>query len=392
MKTWVKLYTEIIDDPDQADLTWAQRGVWSALLALAGKLDDRDAQGRETGRLDTAPRVAWYLRCDLVELLEALAKFEQLGMVEKVDGVVCLPNFRSRQERMPSEDPAAVRERVTRHRQKCNEQPAQSVTTCNESVTSGKRDVTGLDTDTDTDTERESEERESARETGDAPAAPTPTLPQPVRPVVHSARDRLQTPAGNGDPPALMPVTLKQIYHNALGVWLDTPILEAISKAVTDPSRFREVCEAWALRGYKPRNVEGVLDWYRNGIPAAGPPGRNGGNGHGPADQATREQYAAGASVAKASESRLAGRDPEAARLADAWERAQVELRGVALQGVFAGAEALRLDDDGKVVVGATEKLRELLATAQTAVKGRRALAQAEQLGVRVDGLAEVAL
>ena len=68
MKTWVKLYTEIIDDPDQGTLTLAQRGIWSLFLALAGKIDDRDDAWNETGRLDTVERVAWMLRVSVDEI------------------------------------------------------------------------------------------------------------------------------------------------------------------------------------------------------------------------------------------------------------------------------------------------------------------------------------
>ena len=41
--------------------------------------------------------------------------------------------------------------------------------------------------------------------------------------------------------------------------------------------QWEAVLEAWALRGYKPTNVAGQLDWLRNGIPNSGPrasPGR----------------------------------------------------------------------------------------------------------------------
>ena len=53
MKSWVKLYTEINRDPKMAQFTWAQRGIWAALLALAGELDVRNGDGSESGELDT---------------------------------------------------------------------------------------------------------------------------------------------------------------------------------------------------------------------------------------------------------------------------------------------------------------------------------------------------
>lgn len=117
MKAWVKLYTEIIEDPDQGTLTLAQRGIWSMLLALAGRIDDRDAEGQETGRLDTPARVAWMLRCSESELAGALPAFEERGMVHLVDGVLHLTHYPQRQA------PISSTERVRQFRQRRIEMP-----------------------------------------------------------------------------------------------------------------------------------------------------------------------------------------------------------------------------------------------------------------------------
>lgn len=93
MKTWVKLYTEIIEDPDQGTLSLAERGIWSLFLALCGRIDDRDEYGRETGKLDTLARVAWYLRCDATEIKSAVDSFAMRGMVEEHDGVLYITNW-----------------------------------------------------------------------------------------------------------------------------------------------------------------------------------------------------------------------------------------------------------------------------------------------------------
>jgi hypothetical protein len=143
MKTWVKLYTEINRDPDIGSLTWAQRGIWTALLALAGEIDDRDTDELETGRLDTIDRVAWSIRCDLPELEDAVQEFERRGMVAKdPDGELFLVNYPKRQGRPPSAKPSAVAERVQRHRDKAKAE-------CNEDVTRVQQGVTPSDTDPD---------------------------------------------------------------------------------------------------------------------------------------------------------------------------------------------------------------------------------------------------
>ncbi len=35
-----------------------------------------------------------------------------------------------------------------------------------------------------------------------------------------------------------------------------------------DAARFAQVHEAWCARGYRPTNLEGHLDWYRQGVPS----------------------------------------------------------------------------------------------------------------------------
>lgn len=152
MKTWVKVYTEINRDPDIGTLSWAQRGIWQALLALCGEIDDRDEDGAETGRMDTIDRVAWSIRCDMCELEEAIAAFEDRGMVERDgDDVLWLPNYPKRQGRPLSSRPAAIAERVKRYRAKVQPDANEAPVACNEDVTTLQRGVTPPDPDTDTE-------------------------------------------------------------------------------------------------------------------------------------------------------------------------------------------------------------------------------------------------
>jgi hypothetical protein len=138
MKPWVKLYTEINRDADMGMLTWAQRGIWSALLALAGDIDARDAEEHETGQLDTEARVAWMIRCEASELRAALAEFARLGMVEDRDGILYLPNYGKRQAKPPSQERPAARDRQRKHRERVRDEG-----TCSDGVTTlsqGDRD------------------------------------------------------------------------------------------------------------------------------------------------------------------------------------------------------------------------------------------------------------
>jgi len=151
MRTWVKLYTEINRDPKIGTLTWAQKGIWSALLALAGEIDAEDESGQRTGALDTVDNIAWRLRCDEAELSEAMDTFAERGMaIEDDAGIWYLPNFANRQARAPSQRRDAVRARVQQHRAKVTFH-------CNEDVTTLRQAVTPSESDTDTEAEAESE-------------------------------------------------------------------------------------------------------------------------------------------------------------------------------------------------------------------------------------------
>lgn len=52
--------------------------------------------------------------------------------------------------------------------------------------------------------------------------------------------------------------------------------LEVISEQVDDLARWRTVVSAWELSSFKATNIQGQLEWYRDGIPKHGPPATNG--------------------------------------------------------------------------------------------------------------------
>ena len=48
---------------------------------------------------------------------------------------------------------------------------------------------------------------------------------------------------------------------------LKDAVKRQIDGSVTDLDRWRQVVLTWLMRGYRPNNVAGMLDWYRDGIP-----------------------------------------------------------------------------------------------------------------------------
>lgn len=161
MRTWVKLYTEINRDPKMLRLTWAQRGIWSALLALAGEIDDQNEQG-PTGYVGPVDDAALLLRCDDAEFAEAVEAFEERGMVRLEDDALYLTRYADRQKRAPSSRREAVAERVKRHRRRKAADGNADVTTLHADETTAQRGVTPPDTETDTETESDTEPESDA--------------------------------------------------------------------------------------------------------------------------------------------------------------------------------------------------------------------------------------
>lgn len=291
MKSWVKLYTEITRDPKIGSLSWAQRGIWTALLALAGELDVRDDEDRETGEIDTIPNIAWRLRCDEEELREALEAFQARDMIGLVEGscgaVVMVTHYGERQRRAESDRRAAVLERVQRHRTvkraaqsvpECNAvtvdgdgvtaECTESVTPlhreCNEVVTRVYRGVTASESESDTDTE--SEERQSAA----APMAPARAEAQ-QEDVVRGPDAPGQVSTAGKDPRSKDPAVLlvKKVTARMPPKGLYDSIIQALAPPV-DEERLRRCYQAWLMRGYKVTNFAWLFEWYaKKGIPEA---------------------------------------------------------------------------------------------------------------------------
>ena len=158
MKSWVKLYTEINRDPKMAQFTWAQRGIWAALLALAGELDIRNGDGSENGELDTVENTAWRIRCGLGELTDALEAFVHQGMIGTVGGILHITNYAKRQARAPSDRPEATRERKRQQRARESQEGI-------ETVTRASRPVTASESESESDTDTESDQRQNQNQT-----------------------------------------------------------------------------------------------------------------------------------------------------------------------------------------------------------------------------------
>jgi len=297
VKSWVKLYTESNRDPKIGSLSWVGRGIWAALLALAGEIDDRDAAGAETGRLDTRDAVAWRIRCDLETLTEALAAFTDRGMVhEDEDGVLVVSQYGVRQARPPSSSRNAVAERVKRHRARVTRGPGSA---CNEGVTTlhgggndgettAQRGVTPSETESDTETDTPASQgarlepgaprAEQGKDAGSGKVAPGDTAKAPSR--GEGTRHRR-----SADPRTKHPAI--QCVKGILGGRKLPPLemYDAIIELLGERPNGTHMAacrQEWVERGYNRESWKWLTEWYVHGIPAQqGAPGARA-SPHGP--------------------------------------------------------------------------------------------------------------
>ena len=121
---WIKITTDIFDDekmclidalPDRDAIIV----IWIKLITLAGKLNTKGVLAISKNIVYTDEMLAQTFHRPLNTVRMALEFFEKFGMVEKIDGVIMLPNWEKHQnidgmEKIKEQN----RNRAARHRQK----------------------------------------------------------------------------------------------------------------------------------------------------------------------------------------------------------------------------------------------------------------------------------
>lgn len=218
----IMFYTgDWLKDPELSLCEPATRGIWIDLLCAMHELD---RCGQVSGTPEQLSRLA---RCTSVQMSAAIAELKatKAANVTERNGIVTIANRRMQVEYKKR---VGVRERVYKHRGKRESNEPSSVSV---SIS----------------------QKESA-----ANAAPD------LKVKDHSLEN-----------PAVMAFREVQHCWPAAGVPRDS----IIAKVMCDDAhlaRWRLVLETWRLRGNKPTNVEGMLDWYEHRIPE---PYRGNGNG-----------------------------------------------------------------------------------------------------------------
>lgn len=113
---WIKLYTEVLDDPKLGRLNPTDKWRFLELCLVAGECDAEGylVNGQEPMSIED---IAWRLRLSAAPFEKSLQRLQELGLVTLDDGIWSVRNFSERQGRSQSEKREAWRERKRRQRE-----------------------------------------------------------------------------------------------------------------------------------------------------------------------------------------------------------------------------------------------------------------------------------
>ena len=245
---WVKIYTEMIDDPKIGRLNDATKWRFVSLVLLAGECDQDGAliSGNESMSVTD---IAWRLRVTREQCETEIKPLVDCGILAEDDGLYFIPKFSDRQGRPQSEKRAMWRERQSRLREQ--KETPESVTR-DSPVTHASR----------VDKSREEKRRvEKSREENAADAA----LPRAVQTYIDAG--------GKFNPGTLADGTTKKA--NAYRV-----ITETVTDDDDSIAFWRRVVEAYCAQWSSKSYTIMLSEYYSQGrVP--GQPKSNNGNGNG---------------------------------------------------------------------------------------------------------------
>lgn len=268
MKTWIKLYTEVLHDPKMGRLTDRQYRTCINLFLLAGQID-------QDGALPQLDDIAYHLRTDTASLSADAMALAAVGILTQEGDDWTVTRFAERQARNQSETPEQVKRRVTEYRQRKAQACNGDVTACNVSVTACN----------DIEEKREEKKREEGEREDVTPHVTADVTAQPAQPtpIEHDTVDPRDTkrhklhvlPLGPEPSPAVK-AYLHTCNQFAKPQYATEPVRTLIDGAVQAEHvpRWEKVITDWLLAGYKAENVAGMVDVFTNGYQKGG---QNGG-------------------------------------------------------------------------------------------------------------------
>lgn len=238
---WVKLYTEMLDDPKVGFLSEGAQLLFVKLILLAGECD---AEGYVANGDDplSPEQIAWRLRIPLDQIEQRLSELTGARLIEDCDGILLVANFQERQGRSQSEKRKQWRDR--KQKQRGNERDSENVTRDTDENPAG---VTPLEGEGEGEREREGEERKT-------PAAPPPA------PAVAVWEEVMEERA----PPEYWPDEMAHV----------------VGDVQDDLDLWRRTLHQWRIDDHRADNIDGQLDRFRknklnrdDGVHSTGPPG-----------------------------------------------------------------------------------------------------------------------
>jgi len=154
VKTWIKLHTEIIDDPKLGRLSFADKGLWLYLIALAGKLDHRDPNGNLTGQLGTLDDIAWLLRTTPDEIQPGIERMLNANMLHYDDNDILYVTHFAQRQANDTDAERARNYRASRSHHTTVTQPSRSR---HAAVTQPSHDRHHIESESETESETETE-------------------------------------------------------------------------------------------------------------------------------------------------------------------------------------------------------------------------------------------
>jgi len=149
MGYWLKLYTDILDDPKYFKLSKEAKLSMYELLLVAKKIED----GELTGQLPPIEDIAFYTRRPVEEWKQIIPELVSIGMVSDDENPI-IKNYIKRQGVIPPE------ERMKQHRKKINDSAMDKTgmqRECNGNETSRNGEKNKIREETDKETDKNTE-------------------------------------------------------------------------------------------------------------------------------------------------------------------------------------------------------------------------------------------
>lgn len=255
-RTWFRFYSEALNDRKigrTAKTLGTDKvvviGIWAGILSLASESPERGALLLAPGVPFTVEDMANEIGCDLEIMRAVVSQFDMLDMVGWDGDTLIVSHWSDRQFESDNST-----ERVRRFRER-KAQRCGNVTVTDHSI--AEHSIA------------ETEQREERAQRVAIAGEPVAPEPPPVSPAPTTQSKPSPRQGRIPDKPIPQPSEAVQAYHEMMQHWPSKAQQTEINKYVAPEQvpRWQEVVKAWNLRGNKPTNVDGMLDWFRDGIP-----------------------------------------------------------------------------------------------------------------------------